>query len=292
MDNFLGEKLKAYRQEHGLTQKQLADLLFVSDKTISKWERGAGKPDLDMLKDVAALLEISVDDLLNEREPNFYFEYKSERLFMMLPLFHIVLPNLGVMLRYNFLAQGRKNRYKWRTSMPVAKGVFCAGLRAKGIFSVGLISQGIVSYGILSMGLLAGGMATLGVISLGNLAIGGLAFGNFALALIAIGNLAIGYFGLGNLALGVIALGNQSSGTWAYSLGNEADLPELLRALHQVQQEAIPGFVRDFLIQPLEHIMQNEWLLALIILLVVGLSLAGIFILGITALTKIFQAAQ
>ena len=48
----------------GLTQKELAEKLAVSDKTISKWETGAGMPDISMLMPLAAIFEITVTELL------------------------------------------------------------------------------------------------------------------------------------------------------------------------------------------------------------------------------------
>lgn len=39
-----GQTIQMLREKRGLTQKQLAELLFVSDKTISKWETGKGLP--------------------------------------------------------------------------------------------------------------------------------------------------------------------------------------------------------------------------------------------------------
>ena len=46
------------RQEKGLTQQQLAQQLGVSNKTISKWERGLGLPDPSLWDSLSALLEI------------------------------------------------------------------------------------------------------------------------------------------------------------------------------------------------------------------------------------------
>ncbi|MDU6575218.1 MAG: helix-turn-helix transcriptional regulator [Enterococcus raffinosus] len=43
MGNFLGTQLKSYRQRNELTQKQLANILYVSDRTVSKWERGVSQ---------------------------------------------------------------------------------------------------------------------------------------------------------------------------------------------------------------------------------------------------------
>ena len=48
-----------------MTQKQLADQMHLSDKTISKWERGLGCPDIALLTELSALLKIDTKDLLS-----------------------------------------------------------------------------------------------------------------------------------------------------------------------------------------------------------------------------------
>ena len=52
------------RREKGLTQKELADLLHVTDKAVSKWETGKGFPDLKLLEPLAQVLGVSLVDLL------------------------------------------------------------------------------------------------------------------------------------------------------------------------------------------------------------------------------------
>lgn len=52
------------RKELGLTQQELADKLFVSNKVISKWETGKSVPDTSILVELANVLEISLDELL------------------------------------------------------------------------------------------------------------------------------------------------------------------------------------------------------------------------------------
>ena len=59
-----GELIAAARREKGLTQRELAERLHVSDRTVSKWERGAGFPDVSILERLAAALELNVLDLL------------------------------------------------------------------------------------------------------------------------------------------------------------------------------------------------------------------------------------
>ncbi|MHC5374804.1 helix-turn-helix domain-containing protein [Enterococcus sp. LJL120] len=291
MENFLGEKLRSYRLEQQLTQKQLADRLFVSDKTISKWERGAGKPDIDTLKNVADLLNLSVDDLLEEREPNFYYEYRSSILLWGLPLLHLVIPNLGELLRYRLLFVNRQLDFKKRSRyLPTAKGIFSAGLISKGIFSVGLLSCGIFSFGITSIGIVAGGVAAVGILTLGNFAAGIVSFGNFALALLAFGNLAIGYFSLGNFELGFFALGNQSAGPWSYDLGPDFGLSEIRQALQSLQFEAIPAFTKTFLIDPLENLFQSSWAFLVLIVGFIAVVLLGFFVIVGTLITRLLKA--
>jgi transcriptional regulator with XRE-family HTH domain len=60
-----GALLKSLRVSKGLTQQQVADQLFLSPKTISKWENGDGLPDITIISSVAALYGVTVDELLN-----------------------------------------------------------------------------------------------------------------------------------------------------------------------------------------------------------------------------------
>ena len=54
-DYEFGNLLLQLRTESGLTQKELADLLDISDKTVSKWETGVSKPTTDTLKRLATI---------------------------------------------------------------------------------------------------------------------------------------------------------------------------------------------------------------------------------------------
>ena len=60
----LGERISSLRKTRGLTQKQLADELRVTDGAVSKWERGLNYPDLSMLEDIATALDTDVIQLL------------------------------------------------------------------------------------------------------------------------------------------------------------------------------------------------------------------------------------
>lgn len=61
----IGQFIAARRKTLSMTQKELGDRLFVSDKTVSKWERGASLPNVALLQPLAEVLEISVSELLN-----------------------------------------------------------------------------------------------------------------------------------------------------------------------------------------------------------------------------------
>ena len=52
------------RREKGMTQKELAERLFVSDKAVSKWERGLSLPDISLLQPMADIFGVSVTELL------------------------------------------------------------------------------------------------------------------------------------------------------------------------------------------------------------------------------------
>jgi len=67
----VGALLYRLRKEQGLTQKQVADQMNISDKTISKWERGFGCPDVSLLGELSSLFEVNIEKILNgDLEPN------------------------------------------------------------------------------------------------------------------------------------------------------------------------------------------------------------------------------
>lgn len=61
----IGGLIRRLRTEHGLTQRQLAQQLHVSDKAVSKWERGLGCPDVSLLPALAQVLGVELEGLLS-----------------------------------------------------------------------------------------------------------------------------------------------------------------------------------------------------------------------------------
>ena len=61
----IGKFIAACRKEQGLTQLQLADKLGITDKAVSKWERGIAMPDTSIMLELCEILEINVNELLS-----------------------------------------------------------------------------------------------------------------------------------------------------------------------------------------------------------------------------------
>lgn len=67
----VGKLILSLRQEQGLTQKELAVKMNISDRTISKWERGIGCPDVSLLHELSVILGVNIEKiLLGDLEPN------------------------------------------------------------------------------------------------------------------------------------------------------------------------------------------------------------------------------
>ena len=75
----IGKFIAESRKSMNLTQRQLADALSISDKTISKWECGKGLPEVSLMLPLCAALEITVNDLLSgEKVSEVDYQKKAE----------------------------------------------------------------------------------------------------------------------------------------------------------------------------------------------------------------------
>ena len=63
-ENGFGGFLRRKRQEKGLTQKELAKLLFVSESAVSKWEKDVSRPDIMLLPSLSEILEVTEHELI------------------------------------------------------------------------------------------------------------------------------------------------------------------------------------------------------------------------------------
>lgn len=63
----MGDMISTLRKEKGMTQKDLADRLSITDKAVSKWERNLAFPDTATIPGLAEILGISVEELMNAK---------------------------------------------------------------------------------------------------------------------------------------------------------------------------------------------------------------------------------
>ena len=78
----IGKFISNERKAKGYTQKQLSELLAISDKTISKWEYGNGFPEASLLLPLCNELEITVNELLTgESISQQNYKKKEDRIF-------------------------------------------------------------------------------------------------------------------------------------------------------------------------------------------------------------------
>ena len=86
----IGKLIYGLRKERNMTQLQLAEILHISDKTVSKWERGQGCPDISLLVDLSCVLGVDMEKLLSGR-----LEANEERGGNMKKLNFYVCPECG-----------------------------------------------------------------------------------------------------------------------------------------------------------------------------------------------------
>ena len=87
MNNYItGTTIKTLREQQHLTQSQLAERLYISDKTISKWENGNSTPDTSILNELCATLDINVNELLSGEKltPEIYSMKAEENMMNLL----------------------------------------------------------------------------------------------------------------------------------------------------------------------------------------------------------------
>mgnify|MGYP001102695523 CR=1 FL=1 len=73
-----GQFLRQKRNEKGMTQKEFAEKLFLSESAISKWEKGKSYPDITMIPDICSVLDISEHELISGANDTEYHEMKRD----------------------------------------------------------------------------------------------------------------------------------------------------------------------------------------------------------------------
>ena len=79
----IGKFIADCRKKKNLTQEQLAEKLYITDRAVSKWERGISLPDADKMLDLCKILDINVNELLNGEKIDMKdYEKKNEELLL------------------------------------------------------------------------------------------------------------------------------------------------------------------------------------------------------------------
>ena len=87
--------IRKLRTDLNMTQKQLADKLGVSDKAVSKWERGLGCPDITLVTELSEILSVSLESLLSgSTETSDFKEVNMKRQPVFTPI-DILAPDIG-----------------------------------------------------------------------------------------------------------------------------------------------------------------------------------------------------
>lgn len=92
-----GKVIKTLREQRRLTQRELADRLSVSDKTVSKWETGRGLPDITIIPELSQTLGVSVAELMtgNVIQNNNHCANMLKTLFYVCPICGNIISSVG-----------------------------------------------------------------------------------------------------------------------------------------------------------------------------------------------------
>lgn len=126
----IGEIILHRRKELGMTQKQLAEKLNVTDRSISRWECGVNLPDVETLKTVAKILDVPISyfyEDVEEKEINYTEEYDYEKIkeFKLKSIIPLVLlvSSFGVTVIAKLLILNSKYKYHYKEQQSYVSSV-------------------------------------------------------------------------------------------------------------------------------------------------------------------------
>ena len=127
------------RKEKGMTQKELAEKLYVSDKAVSKWERGLSLPDISLLQPMAELLDVTVTELLSGRR------IPADQPLTIAEVEPLVTGRL--VMNAQELEKQREHRWKWGKWFFLALAAFTAEMLA--LWRLGFLWDSLIVLAIL-----------------------------------------------------------------------------------------------------------------------------------------------
>lgn len=134
----IGKFISALRRANGMTQKELGEKLFVSDKTVSRWERDECTPELSLIPAIAELFGITTDELLRGERKNFAGECMDDE---------VMHAKLKAKSEKQFKAMLRSSRVKYQNLSFIAVGISVTGLLAAMICNLGF-TRAVLGFGL------------------------------------------------------------------------------------------------------------------------------------------------
>ena len=124
----LAKNLAYYRKASGLTQLELAEKFNYSDKSVSKWERGEGFPDVFVLKSLADFYGITIDDFYQSEHKAVKVSQNRRRKQIFLRLLSIGICWLVVLMTFFFLDTLLGNSYAFKPWLTFIYGTLATGI--------------------------------------------------------------------------------------------------------------------------------------------------------------------
>ncbi len=102
----IGKFISELRKERNMTQKDLGDLLAINGKSVSKWERGINCPDISILKEIAKIFDISVEELLDGERKKIENIIKDDgkyfKRFLVLTIFAVLFLTIILIIKTHY----------------------------------------------------------------------------------------------------------------------------------------------------------------------------------------------
>lgn len=118
----IGETIATLRKEKKMTQSDLAQKMNVTDKAVSKWERGISLPDVETISKLADVLEVSVEELLKSKKKS-YLNSKTKELI------NLILKAVALAMSISVLVLNILNKVDIKSSIIMLSiGIFCLAL--------------------------------------------------------------------------------------------------------------------------------------------------------------------
>lgn len=102
----IGKFISELRKERNMTQQDLGDLLAINGKSVSKWERGINCPDISILKEIAKIFDISVEELLDGERKKIENIIKDDgkyfKRFLVLTIFAVLFLTIILIIKTHY----------------------------------------------------------------------------------------------------------------------------------------------------------------------------------------------